>query len=120
MTNRCLGITKKGTKCIRKIRHKQYCHMHHPRLTRSLARQHPGVHREDSLNSEQCCVCFKSIRERLLCDHVVCYNCINNMKKYNLNQCPICRSELWPKRPRYIFLVGFLITFGELNMIILQ
>ena len=50
--------------------------------------------------SQNCCVCLEEKTEfkKLNCVHTVCVDCYDNLVKFNLNTCPICRTEFMKKK----------------------
>ena len=54
--------------------------------------------------SKNCFVCLeeKTEHKKLNCVHSVCTECYDNLIKFNLNTCPICRSEFMKKQDNKI------------------
>jgi len=51
-------------------------------------------------NDKICPICYdKEINIKFKCSHGVCSICYKQMKKSNLNLCPICREYLFKKKP---------------------
>ena len=50
--------------------------------------------------SKNCFVCLeeKTEHKNLNCTHSVCTDCYDNLIKFNMNTCPVCRTEFMKKQ----------------------
>ena len=44
-------------------------------------------------NAEICSVCFECTDNRTKCNHLVCSDCISDMRIHSMETCPLCRME---------------------------
>jgi hypothetical protein len=59
------------------------------------------------MEEEDCVVCFEKTLDRTICNHAVCKNCVNQLRK---NECPYCRKAF----PHY---KTFILSFVEFSLL---
>src|SRR4029078_9096932 len=97
MSTQCLGTTKQGNQCKRKVQNGQYC-FNHIKEDEKIKGEKKGEKKENKKENKKdkknCFVCLKSVTKEqnveLKCNHLLHTNCMKMLKK---PECMICHKQ---------------------------